>query len=340
LPDLLSTSEPSSATSAIATMAPVVIVDAPHDHRANKDFTQRLHHHSVLAVPLIAAGQPIGAVILGETRQQRPFEEAEVERAMAISNQLAAAISSAKLYDDLKRSYHELSRTQEELVKRERLAAVGELAALVAHEVRNPLAVIFNALSSLKKLVAQTDQVGILFGILSEEANRLNGIVGDFLDFARPYEPDLQLGSLAELIEDCVEAARGTVDAPSAECRLELTHDLPPFSFDPRLLRQAFINLLVNGLQAMPKGGTLTVRSEQIEKAGKVWAQVEVSDTGTGVPLHLQKKLFQPFFTTKASGTGLGLAVVKRIVEAHNGEIEFESELKRGTTFRVRLLVH
>jgi two-component system, NtrC family, sensor histidine kinase HydH len=308
-----------------------------NDPRANKSFTEQMGHRSALSVPLIAGGQPIGAVILGETREKRSFTAAEVERAMAICNQLAAAISAARLYDDLKRSYEELSRAQEELVKRERLAAVGELTALVAHEVRNPLAVIFNSLSSLKKIVKPEEQTQVLLRILSEEANRLNSIVGDFLDFARPHEPDLQVGSLQDIIEEAVAAARGVAGNTLVDIHLKLATDLPPFVFDSRLLRQAFVNLVVNSLQAMPKGGTLTVRTSRKAKGRTPWVHVEVSDTGAGVPLHLRKKLFQPFFTTKAAGTGLGLAVVKRIVEAHRGEIGFESEVGRGTSFHFQL---
>lgn len=279
----------------------------------------------------------MGAVILGETRRDRTFHPLEVERAVAICNQLATAISSARLYDDLKKSYTKLSHAQEELVKRERLAAVGELAALVAHEVRNPLAVIFNSLHSLKKSLQPQGEVQTLLNIVNEEANRLNSMVGDFLDFARPNEPNPQLGSLGELVEGALEAATSAAQPTGIDIRVEISQTLPKLAFDARLLRQAIINLAVNGIQAMPKGGVLTLKTKEELYNERRWAVLEVSDTGAGIPPSVQKNLFQPFFTTKATGTGLGLAVVKRIVEAHRGEISFESEPGQATLFRVRL---
>src|SRR5690606_20760937 len=130
--------------------APVVVHDAQKDERVSPTRTRRFGQNAMLAVPLVARGQPFGAVLLGETSPERRFTPAETERAVAVTNQLATAIANAQLFEDLRKSYEQLERAQQRLVQRERLAALGELAAVVAHEVRNPLAVIFNSLASLR----------------------------------------------------------------------------------------------------------------------------------------------------------------------------------------------
>ncbi len=230
----------------------------------------------------------------------------------------------------------ELQRAQVELVRRERLTALGELAAIVAHEVRNPLAVIFNAVHALRKRETSRDAEELVT-MLYEEADRLNQIVGDFLNFARPPELSLRPADLGQVIEEVVAAASGNVGPVRIEC--EISPDLPQVYMDARLVRQAMVNLVANALQAMTRGGTIRVRARRATHDGRAVAQVEVSDEGIGMNDEVRARIFEPFFTTKAAGTGLGLAVVKRIIEDHHGCIEVQSELGKGTTFVVQLPV-
>lgn len=329
--------EPSIAARAVTTKGPVSVRDTTQSADVNRNLVTRYGEKSLLALPLMVRDQPIGCVVLDDTRVVRTWTEAEIQRASLIVNQVGVAVSNARLYEDLKRSYSQLAHAQEELVKRERLAALGELAAVVAHEVRNPVAVIFNALSALRKLLKVTGDAAMLLGIVGEEADRLNRIVGDLLDFARPSEPALAPESLGAVIHDTVEAASSEPAAQPVQIRTELSPGLPEVRIDARMLRQALLNVVVNGLQAMPRGGVLTVAAGTTMSNGKRWARVDVLDTGPGVPPELATKIFQPFFTTKATGTGLGLAVVKRIMEAHHGEITVESRAGEGT--RVSLLL-
>jgi signal transduction histidine kinase len=254
-----------------------------------------------------------------------------VERAAAIANQLAVAVENARLYDDLRHSYLELARAQAQLVQRERLAALGELSAVVAHEVRNPLGVIFNSLGSLKRLLKPEGDARMLLDIVGEEADRLNRIVGDLLDFARPSTPALRPEALDRLLEDAVGAAVAENRDVLVERDIEL--GLPPVSIDARLMRQAVLNVAVNAVQAMPRGGTLVVRARR----DGAWARVEIRDSGPGIPDEIRHRIFEPFFTTKASGTGLGLAVVKRIVEGHGGEVAVASDPGSGAAFTIRI---
>ncbi|CAN5918201.1 hypothetical protein BH11MYX4_BH11MYX4_23690 [soil metagenome] len=254
-----------------------------------------------------------------------------VERLVGV---LATVLAHRRLAQDLRRSYEELARTQLVLVERERLAAIGELSAVVAHEVRNPLAVIFNCIGNLEK--GGTADTKALLGILAEEANRLNQIVSELLDYARPGSVLLSAESLEEIVASAIAAVRSAEAAP---VRIELCvpRPLPPISLDARLVRRAVINLVTNAAQAMPGGGRVVVRLVADTLAGRPAVSIEVADEGTGIPSAVSSRMFEPFFTTKAFGVGLGLAIVKHVAEAHHGEGSACSHEGQGTTFTVRL---
>ena len=332
------TSEASVTAHCMRSRTPVAVTDLAASPYAASPMAARFGEQSVLALPLLVRDEPIGCVVVDDTRAPRDWSAPEIERAALIAHQLAVAVANARLYDDLKRSYGELARTQEELVKRERLAALGELSAVVAHEVRNPLGVIFNSLGSMRKLLRPTGDGAMLLDIVEEEADRLDRIVRDLLDFARPNEPNLEAERLDELLADTLQAAQGDRVPAGVEVELELAPDLPPLRIDARMIRQVLLNLVLNGMQAMPRGGTLRIRAAREPGDGKL-LRIEVIDQGTGVPQELAPRIFQPFFTTKAAGTGLGLAVVKRFVDAHGGSIHFHSRQGEGTTFTLRLPV-
>jgi signal transduction histidine kinase len=172
----------------------------------------------------------------------------------------------------------------------------------------------------------------MLLDIVGEEADRLNRIIGDLLDFARPTLPTLRPEPVDRVLEDALSAAlaqaRGAIDV-----RREISDDLPLVPVDARLLRQALVNVVLNAVQAMPEGGPLAVRA----RAQAGFAVLEVEDAGPGIPEDVRHRIFEPFFTTKATGTGLGLAVVKRIVDGHRGRIEVATAPGGGTTFSLHL---
>ncbi|MCC6527032.1 MAG: GAF domain-containing protein [Polyangiaceae bacterium] len=326
----------SVAAVAFAERAPVVVDDASADPRVDPALRAILGAHAYLGLPLVVRDRSIGAVVIATRGGPRPFGAAEVDRAAAVANQIAVAVENARLYADLRASYEELAKAQAQLVERERLAALGQLAAVVAHEVRNPLGAIFSALGPLKRQLRLEGESATLFAIVGQEAERLNRIVGDLLDFARPSAPTLRPLALGDVLEHALAAALGA-SPPAVRIVRVLDPALPSLQGDEHLLHQAFLNLALNALQAMPDGGTLTVRAgTEVGPAGAV-VRVEISDTGVGLDDDAKARLFEPFFTTKAAGTGLGLAVVKRIVEGHRGSIDVASESRRGTTFTLRL---
>jgi signal transduction histidine kinase len=233
----------------------------------------------------------------------------------------------------------ELARAQAQLVQRERLAALGELAAVVAHEVRNPLGAIFNSLSSLRRTLTLTGDSAVLFAIIEEESARLNRTVADLLNYVRPLEPERRAEDLLDLTRDCLRQGMRTARAGSEPIESEVLaiDDIDPFPTDPVLLRIALSNLVTNAVQAMPDGGHLKITIEKTKHRGDDAVAITVIDTGKGIPQDVLERVFEPFFTTRASGTGLGLAVVRRIVEAHEGLVTAKSDSRNGTAFTLLL---
>ncbi len=235
---------------------------------------------------------------------------------------------------ELRKSHGELRSTQLELVRKEQLAVVGELAAVIAHEVRNPLAIVANAVAGLKKEGVPREDQTTLLSILDEEVERLNRLVTDLLGYARPLA--LQRTQLA--VDDLVDRALGL-----ARSRPGITVTVERQAYDARVwadashLRQVFENLIDNALQAMDGTGQLTLRLRTVTIEGMDGLAVDIVDTGEGMDTMVRKRAKDPFFTTRPSGTGLGLAIVDRIIEAHGGRFLIESRAGEGTTATVFL---
>jgi len=306
---------------------------------ASSDLAQRFQPKAMLGLPLTSREELIGVVVVTDTRRTRVFAPALLELADATCGQIALAIANARLYESLWASYAELAAARAEMVKRERLAALGELSAIVAHEVRNPLGVIFNAVASLRRLLNPDGDTAMLLDILAEESDRLNRMVSDLLDYTRPREPMRQPEDVTRLLQDAVEAAWGQQGSPGGITPvIDVPEDLPRVPLDRRLIRQALINVLVNALQAMSaQGGVVRASARRELYDGRPFLRIDVADQGCGIPHELLHRVFEPFFTTKAQGTGLGLAVVKRIIEEHHGEVFLANSPGPGTVFSIRL---
>lgn len=251
---------------------------------------------------------------------------------LTVGELAAAETSLTRAAEELRISHAELREVQSTLETKEQLAAVGELAAAIAHEVRNPLAVISNALASLRRAAAGSDDQRILLDIVEEEAARLNRLVTDLLRFARPAK--LQRAEV-----DLAELARAEEWRAGAERAVDVRVDGEPVRVmaDASLLRVALVNLVENACQASPDGGSVTVAIDELEHDGERYARVEVRDEGVGMNDGVLGRAADPFFTTRPSGTGLGLPIVQRIVRAHGGRLELESRPGAGTTARLLL---
>jgi signal transduction histidine kinase len=222
-----------------------------------------------------------------------------------------------------------------ELVHKERLAAVGEMAAVMAHEVRNPLGIIFNAVSGLRRQPTRGAAVPRLLDIVQEEANRLQRLVADLLDFSRPRIVEPRRVEIAPLLRQAIEAARQDPMFLGAarEVSVVLPDSLPSLDTDPQLLHRALVNLLVNALQNVSDDGAVSL----VASADGTDLLVRVHNDGAAVAPEVASRLFEPFFTTRATGTGLGLAVVRRIADDLHGTVRLEPGEKDGATFSLRL---
>lgn len=245
----------------------------------------------------------------------------------------------------LEQSYEQLSRQSEritvmegQLRKAERLSTIGELAAVLAHEIRNPLGSIQGTAEILKDDFQPGDRKYEFLEIMVKESQRLNNVVEDFLRLARPQpvlmrECDLlqELNNVISLVSS--EARRRSI---ALECRVE---SLPAIEGDSEKLRQAFLNIILNGLQAAEPGGSVIITTQHAEPETRepAWVELLFADSGPGIPPPETEKIFEPFFTTKEGGTGLGLAITRKIIEGHGGKITVESKPGSGAVFHIRL---
>lgn len=231
--------------------------------------------------------------------------------------------------DELTNSYLELSVVQEELFKKKQLASVGELAASIAHEVRNPLAVIVNAAANLKRTNLGADDRSTLFEIISEEITRLNGLVTELVRFARPMNVRREDVSLAEVWR----TVTGRLDEKYAiDLHMDDDPDVRTLWADPALLTLALTNMVDNACQAMPEGGSIVgmATRARLDDQPAVW--VELKDTGPGMDPTTARRALDPFFSTRPRGTGLGLPIALRIAEAHGGTLDLRTSPGEGTT--------
>jgi len=243
--------------------------------------------------------------------------------------------------DDLLVSLMDMTRERElerRLFKSEELAAIGELSAGIAHEIRNPLVAMTTSIALLSEEPSLSPEGQQVLNVLKEEAHHLAAIVDDFLKFARPKKPVWQEENLNQLLHEVVKRHKELV---KNEIQWIEAYDpnLPLVELDRHQFQQVITNLILNAVDAMPKGGTLKVSSWYKEEFDGLSVHVAVSDSGVGIREADRTKIFQPFYSTKERGTGMGLAICRRIVSQHGGEISFETEEKKGSTFIVRLPV-
>jgi signal transduction histidine kinase len=226
------------------------------------------------------------------------------------------------------------ARLEDQIEVAAKLTALGKLTSGVAHEVKNPLNAMVLQLELLKaKLEDQQPQVSPQIEVLSAELRRLDRVVKTFLDFTRPVELHLMDVEVPTLIREVFTLAEPQAAQNNVQLILDSNGALPRLRLDPDLMKQALLNLVLNGCQAMPQGGQLKVTPHAYSDR----LELEIADQGIGIPPEVRSKVFALFFSTKPSGSGIGLAMAFRIVQLHNGKLDFASEVNRGTTFRVSL---
>ena len=246
---------------------------------------------------------------------------------------------SQALSETLAESNRKLKQAQEEARRSERLAALGQLSAGLAHEIRNPLGVIKGSAEMLSQKVQGASPLAEeLAGYISSEVNRLNALVARFLDFARPSRLELQSVNAPELLDRALDTVRAQFPAAGIAVERHYANDLPPILADERLCEQVFVNLICNAYEAMNgAGGRLSVSIVPASAENVSGVAVEVADSGPGVPAEIREQIFNPFFTSKENGVGLGLSIVAKIVDDHRGTIRLKSQAGEGARFQVFL---
>jgi signal transduction histidine kinase len=291
----------------------------------NRDLLDAMRAVSAdVLLPFVSGDKVLGFLALRDDRVMEPYSTEEIALLIQISEAAVIVLENSQLALRLR--------------ERDRLAAIGEMAAGLAHEIRNPLGAIKGAAEYLEPSRGGARDDAELLQVIVEEANRLNSVVSQFLDYARPFRAQLAAADLNEVVRKTAKLceARAKDGGPSAPIVLDLDAELPHTEVDAEQLKQVILNLVLNGMEATGERATpVEVATRWIRDRDRV--EITVRDRGPGIPKETLDHLFIPFFTTKPKGTGLGLAVCQRIVTNHGGDIRVESQLGAGTQFTVRL---
>lgn len=321
----------------VATGQPYLTNDAPRDPM----FSPRVdgwgpQTRAVLCVPLRVREQVIGALALTD-EMDGSFTDTDRDLLQTLAGSVAVAVENAQLYAEVNDYARALERSQAQLIQAEKMAAIGRLAASIAHEINNPLQAIHNTIH-----LAMTDRLppekrAEYLEMAQKEAERLIEIVQRMLEFYRPSKGGIVQTDVNHLLRNALVIADQRLRHGHIRVSARFAESLPPILGVPDQLTQVFLNIVINAMEAMPEGGSLRVGTMLTED--RRWVLIAFQDSGPGLTAEQIAHLFEPFYTTKPSGTGLGLAISYGIVERHGGTIEVSSQPGQGATFIVRLPV-
>jgi len=292
------------------------------------DVKEMMIKHIALVVPFQWEEGLLGFLLVGDKRNGKNFTIMEIEALEALAPAMAMAISRALLYQNLKRK-------DLQMMQSEKLAALGEMAASFVHGIRNPLGIISGSAETLKKKIPEPVQSEMI-QFIREESERINRMLTNFLEFAKPKPPTFQEVNLKDILRRTVDLSSIPARERGVQVVQEYPQDKVSLFLDPEQIHEAFVNLELNALEAMPAGGTLRITLTQKENKDVI---IRVSDTGVGIPAGRESKIFDPFFTTKEQGTGLGLTIVHTVVKNHGGTISVANNDGGGATFTISLPV-
>ncbi len=315
-------------------------------HNRENHYCQQCHSKiqadEFIIVPLLVKNKVIGVIVADNMYNQNPINDDMVQMLNLFASQAAVAIERTEAYqhledekDKLEEAYLKLEETQEQLVRNEKLAAIGQTAANVAHEIRNPLVTIggFARILLRSEKVKADEELFMFTQIITEEVTRLESILKNVLDYVKLTHPEFTRENVNQIIEESLLVMSDEIQCQRILLQTELNPVLPLINIDPQQFKQVIINVLKNSIYAMKDGGKLFVRSHYDENN----AMIEIEDTGKGIPKEIMHNLFIPYFTTKRHGTGLGLAITQQIINAHSGKIKVDSEPGKGTIVKIMI---
>ncbi len=331
---------------------PFIVEDAGRDPRVNVDVISFLDVKSFAVVPLLSRDKVLGGIAADNLMSQSLITEKKLQSLMIFANQAALALENALMYEELKafssqledrvrKASARLEETQKQLFQSEKLAALGKLSAGIAHEIRNPLTSIKILIHSLVDEAATEASREKDLSVIEAEIERVNKIIRQFLEFARPRPPSLELMDGRVILDETLALLTYEMEAQNVSLERKYSSDFPLVPMDREQMKQVYLNLLLNAVQAMEKGGKLTVSATRKENdTGAAGVEIAFRDTGPGMSEDVRSKIFEPFFSTKEEGIGLGLPIAQRIVEEHGGKIRVESAAGEGATFIIQLPVN
>lgn len=287
-----------------------------------------------ISVPIMSKGKLIGILNLGHKEEKEIYSSEDLELLSTLANQAAIALENARLYENLKQS-------QDTLRRADRLSSLGLLTAGLAHEIRNPLVAIRTFTQLLPERYNDAEFREGFQGLALKEVDRICGLINDLLSFARPSRPNVAEENMNDVVDGIARILETEAKEKGVEIARDFGFNLPKVWIDREQMKQVFMNLILNAIQAMREGGSIFISTRLIsrDEAGRSgqFVQVEIRDTGIGIPAENLDHIFDPFFTSKDEGSGLGLSISHQIVQEHGGYVTVESKVGVGTTFFINL---
>ena len=291
----------------------------------------------MICVPLVLRDKTIGALQVLNKKSQRPFTDSDLELLTTMSQQIAVALDNAKLYRRLEKKFEltekELKKTQEKLIRSERLVAMGHLVQGVAHEIRNPVTAIGGFAARLEKELKGNLKLEKYISFIMEQSERLENIVEEVREFSDILSATLKIDEIARVLDQVIEKFEPLCQNQGVEFSYQVDKNLPFMKIEPSQLTLALANVMENALESMPEGGNLTLTATLERDC----ICIDVLDTGCGISQENQGSVYDPFFTSKTRGAGLGLTMVHQILMNHNGEIQIKSLEGEGTRVTLRI---
>ncbi len=313
---------------------PYNITNAEADPNVRQELRNLLGVNSFATVPLIAKDRVIGVILVDNMFNQRPITDGDIRFLTMFAHQAALAIENAIIHTNLETMNKDMRTLHEQLVQSEKMAALGAMMAEITHEIRNPLVSIGGFTRRLAKKLENSEEKKYIDIILSE-VTRLEGIIQDNLSYIKEAAPQPVETDINALIREILMLYEDELAQRHIGVQTDLSTALPKLMIDTQQIKQAVINILKNAMEAMENGGVLSIRTYSSDTAKE--AAIELGDTGPGISSKVMHNIFNPYYTTKARGTGLGLPITNRIVKAHRGRIELRNKDTGGAVFTIKL---
>ena len=317
---------------------PIQVDDPENDANVSRLFVKTLGNHPFVAVPMFAKGKAVGALVVNNFLSRRPFSDRDLKLLTMLASLGGLAVENTRLYKNLENANRELALMRNRLLEADKLAALGEIAAGVAHEIRNPLVSIGGFTRRIRKKVGDDSPITSYLDVIIEESTRLERTLNEMLDFSSESRNLFEEHQLSAIMDQALDLLARDMAEKQVEVVRDYAPHLPAIYCDDRQVKHVFLNLLLNAMQALGGlPGRVYLRTFSVTREGKKFVAGEVTDSGGGIGLDVIHKIFNPFFTTKDTGSGLGLSIVHKIITRHLGQVEVHNREGVGASFLVTL---